>query len=857
MEGKATRITKFLEGSDKRFIIPVYQRNYSWKLENCRQLYNDLIQLAHTGRSTHFFGSLVSVYSGRSEEFLIIDGQQRVTTVSLLLLAIHNILKEGKLVAENQSLTDKICNEYLVDKYAPSEKRIKLKASNKDLDAFERLFDEEPSGYEKSSDITINYQYFYDRILKEEVTIDALYEAIGKLEVINIIVCENDNPQLIFESLNSTGVDLTEGDKIRNFVLMGQKPSDQEIFYKKYWRKIEDCTGGDSKNSNGLSLFIRDYLSVMLQQTPSMDKIYPVFKQYFSMKDCSVEDLLKELLEYARFYKTLTRSQFEDEIVKASLFRLNYLETTVSRPFFLQVLKLHKQGLLTVEELRKIFLLVEDYLFRRNICDAPTNSLNKIFLTLNREIYRFDGTYDNYIEKMKFALISKRESGRFPEDEEFLTALSEKQVYLMRGRYKNYLFERFENFGTEETKDVYTLIENGKYSIEHIMPQTLTPAWRTALGEGYGEIHSVWKHRLANLTLTAYNSNYSNKPFVDKRDCEQGFKNSGLRMNQMIAHKEKWTLDELVERNSLMVSKALKIWSYPFTQYKPEERQLDFVTLDDEDVVLTGRQIAKFSYKESEYLVPSWNGMYERVLNMIHSEDPSLLTELAYESDPNVELSVWVSTSSASAGHSIKITPNLFVVMPTGVQQKINLLRRFFNLFRIDPSCLTFYLKDQDDAPSSVNNPKRHDIRKKYWGYALPFMRERFGEGGMFSNTSPSKDNWIPGFFGVSGCSIVCVANYDSVRVEIYFGKKDKLKNKAAFDCVYKHKSEIEEKLGGSIRWERFDNKKASRISYELKGVSIENETDWTRMAKFHAEWSKKFYDVITPYVKGFHSSIQ
>ena len=291
MDGKAIKLLKYLDGSDKRFIIPVYQRNYSWKVENCRQLYDDLVKLIRKKRKLHFFGSLVSVYNGIQEEFLIIDGQQRVTTISLLLLAMHNILKEKKLVANDNRLIDKIFEEYLVDKYAPSEKRIKLKAVNKDLEAFEKLFDEEPSEYIPNSDVTINYQYFYDRILKEEITIDELYDAVSKLMVINITVGEDDNPQLIFESLNSTGVDLTEGDKIRNYVLMGQSAENQEAFYKKYWSKIELCTGNNNNNNNGVSLFVRDYLSVKRQATPSMDKIYVVFKAYvnetgIAMRNC-------------------------------------------------------------------------------------------------------------------------------------------------------------------------------------------------------------------------------------------------------------------------------------------------------------------------------------------------------------------------------------------------------------------------------------------------------------------------------------------------------------------------------------------------------------------------------------------
>ena len=855
MDGKAIKFIKYLDGSEKRFIIPVYQRNYSWKVENCRQLYDDLVKLSVNEGKMHFFGSLVSVYNGVSEEFLIIDGQQRVTTISLLLLAIHNLLKEGKLVAEDQKLIEKVYKKYLVDEYDPTEKRIKLKAANKDLVAFEKLFDEEPSEYIPNSDITINYTYFYERIQKEEISIDALYEAISRLMVINITVGEDDNPQLIFESLNSTGVDLTEGDKIRNYVLMGQKPEEQEAFYKKYWSKIEFCTGNDNNNNNGVSLFIRDYLSVMRQSTPSMDKIYPVFKSYVAEKNISIEDLLKELLDYARLYEVLIKSQFTDEVVNASIYRLNYLETTVSRPFFLQVLNLHKQGILTNKDLREIFLMVENYLFRRNICEVPTNALNKIFLTLNREIHRYDGTYDNYVEKMMFALTSKKESGRFPDDQEFSTALSEKQVYLMRGHYKNYLFERFENFGTDEIKDVFIRIENGKYTIEHIMPQTITPAWKAALGDDSSAIHATWLHRLANLTLTAYNSSYSNNPFLDKRDAENGFKNSGIRMNQLIAQKDKWTLAELEERDEYMVSKALSIWSYPSTDYKPEENQLESVTLDD-DVNMTGSQIAKFSYKNTEQAVESWTDMYARILRILHTEDTSILTGLAYTSDSSIELASHVASTPEEFNNKVQIASNIYVWTGTGTQHKFNTLKRFFTLFGADPADLVFYLKDQGETNSTENTPERYEIRKRYWTFALPYIQEKFGESGTFSNVNPTTSNWISGFFGVGGFNVTCTANFDCARVQFYLGKSDREKNKASFDYLYKHKVEIEEKLGNRLKWERADENKASYITYELAGVSVSNETDWIRMAKFHAEWSKKLCEVILPILKELYPSV-
>ena len=283
---------------------------------------------------------------------------------------------------------------------------------------------------------------------------------------------------------------------------MGQPQEKQELYYNKYWSKIEVCTNNDNNNNNGVSLFVRDYLSAMRQSTLSMNRIYPVFKAYVSEKNPDMETLLQDLLYYARLYEVLTKATYPDEAVNSSIERLNYLETTITRPFLLQVMDHNKQGILSVKDLREILSVIENYMFRRNICEVPTNALNIIFLTLNRDVHRYDGTYDNYVEKMKYALVSKRESGRFPDDNDFSTALSEKQVYLMRGHFKNYLFERFENYGTDEIKDVYKRIENGKYTIEHIMPRTLTRAWSEALGDEYEEIHTNWQHRLANLTLT-------------------------------------------------------------------------------------------------------------------------------------------------------------------------------------------------------------------------------------------------------------------------------------------------------------------------------------------------------------------
>ncbi|MBO4312262.1 MAG: DUF4268 domain-containing protein, partial [Desulfovibrionaceae bacterium] len=348
---------------------------------------------------------------------------------------------------------------------------------------------------------------------------------------------------------------------------------------------------------------------------------------------------------------------------------------------------------------------------------------------------------------------------------------------------------------------------------------------------------------------------------AEKLNAPNGFKNSGIRMNQIIAQKDKWTRAELEDRDSYMVKQALEIiWSYPVTKYKPEEKQLYSIALDA-DSDFTGKQIAKFAYKDSEQAVKSWTDMYARVLQMLHSEDDSVLTGLAYTSDPNIELAAHVFSSpnelnSKYHNSNVQIAPGIYVWTGMSTQYKLNTLRRFFACFGADPSDLVFYMKEQDNENAADDNPERYEIRKKYWTFALPFIQEKFGENGSFSNVHATTSNWISGFFGVGGFNVTCTANYDCASVQFYLGKTDKNKNKEAFDYLYNHKAEIEEKLGEHIKWERADANKASYMTYKLEGVSVTNETDWKRMAKFHAEWSKKFCDVMLPLLKTIFPSI-
>lgn len=840
MKGSECRLIEYMEGSKKRFIIPVYQRNYDWKTENCKQLYDDLVKVIKNKRRSHFFGSLVSVYepSGRNTEFLVIDGQQRLTTVSLLLLAMYNLIKSGIITPKDVYLDKQIYEDFLVDKYQPEETRIKLKPVKNDQKAFGKLFNDARE-HIRESNLTTNYNYFYERIQKQEISIDELFDAICRLEIINITLNNEDNSQLIFESLNSTGLDLSEGDKIRNFILMGLPSKEQDEYYDKYWNRIEECTKYD------VSSFVRDYLSIKQLAIPSQKKIYISFKDYVDQKSIETEELLKDLLAYAKRYKILLSGGTENKALDACIYRLNRLETTVTRPFFLEVLRLYDENKLDISEVSEIFLITENYLFRRAICDLPTNALNKIFSTLHREIARYEGNDVGYLEKFKYALLSKKDRARFPDDDEFAERFTERPIYQMNSKNKIYIMERLENYSTLEDKDVYGHCDDGTYSIEHIMPQHLTPTWIKVLGEDYEEIHEMWLHRIANLTLTAYNSKYSNSTFEEKKSMKNGFEDSGIRMNTYIAKKDKWTLAELEERNQYLMGRALEIWAAPTSTFKPAERQMDSYTLDD-DTSLSGRLIARFSYKNTEQPVSSWVEMFQKVLQILYAEDKSVITKLAASKDDGLALNF--TMNEADFKKTVEIGDGIYVWTNTSTQSKLSILNKVFRLYDADPSDLVFYLRDENESAEEEAGT-RYELRRKYWAYALEIIKETHGEGGPFANVNPSKDNWISGFIGINGFKISCIANFNFARVDLYLGKVKKEENKKAFDMLMTHKDYIEKALGVSLVWSRGDDIKISKISYQLNGVSIKNETDWLQMARFHAEWSKKFYDVIVPYL--------
>lgn len=687
MNGQAKPLVKFLDGSDTRFIIPVYQRNYDWKIENCRQLYDDLKKVIENERESHFFGSVVSVANtkGASSEMLIIDGQQRITTISLLFLAVVNLLKEGKITSEKPNLCEKIENTYLLDPYQPEEKKVKLKPIKDDQDAFLKLFDTDEE-YNHASNVTQNYLYFYNRILDGELTADEIFTAVCSLVIIDISLDpQKDDAQLIFESLNSTGLDLSEGDKIRNFVLMGKEPDKQEQFYNKYWNKIEKDTGYE------VSDFVRYYLTVVLSKTPTIKEIYSVFKDYVEKNKIETEVLLQDMLKYARYYKQIRNAVTGNAKVDLIMKRLNVLDMSVSIPYLMAVMDYKEKNSMSEDEFAKILITLETYIFRRLICGVPTNALNKIFSMLHRDCLKYKKDDVAYVDVLIYLLVSKAGSGRLPKDSEFLIGLEEKNIYSMQSKNKMYLFDRFENGDSVEHTNVVELMEDGTYTIEHVMPQTLSVSWKEALGANYQEVYDKWINRLANLTLTGYNSQYSNRAFIDKNNAEKGFKDSHLHINSMIAECNEWTEKELIKRNNLLKEKALKLWAYPETNFEPAVAINEKHYLDD-DFDFTGRKIASYTFLDTPYSADSWSEMYQQVVRFLFELDSTIIYKLVKE-----ETGLGYHFSEKESSGFVEIAPKVYLYVASSTRSKIGNLRRLFELYQLDGSELGLEIQNNTE----------------------------------------------------------------------------------------------------------------------------------------------------------------
>ncbi|WP_120993949.1 DUF262 and DUF1524 domain-containing protein [Helicobacter pylori] len=567
MYAEATTLLEFFKQTQThQFVIPIYQRLYSWKKEQCEQLWDDIIKIGGNDKMNgHFIGFIlyVGVDDRHSNPLLIIDGQQRLTTITLLFIALRN--------RSSDEVKRKEMESYLINSGNDGDKKFRLILSESDKDTLLSLIDKDrrkPS--EPSLKIVENFKLFEKWIRENTDKLETIFKGLEKLMIVWIALKkEKDDPQLIFESMNSKGIELTQTDLIRNYIIMETEIEKQEGFYNQYWRAMEENFKQSEKQSKREDLFnkfVRHYLTIKIGKIPNEKRVYEAFKDYQQKEGIEIEDLLKDLQKYCGYFCQIAFKKEDDKDLNKALGFLVDLEMDVIYPLLLELYSDYSDGVLSKQDFIPIIALIESYICRRAVCGLGTNSLNKVFPSFTKHIQK-----DEYFKSLKVHFGYLTEKQRFPNNDEFKEHFITIDFYHFQK--KEYFLERLENFDTKEPVDTQ------KCNIEHIMPQTLTPKWEGDLGENFEAIHEKYLHTIGNLTLTGYNSEYSNNSFQEKRDMEKGFKQSSLKLNQSLKDLESFGEKEIEKRANDLADWALKIWTYPkldaetLEKYKPKKEK--------------------------------------------------------------------------------------------------------------------------------------------------------------------------------------------------------------------------------------------------------------------------------------------
>ena len=558
MQAGPVSFLKIFDGKIQ-YVLPKYQRHYSWDREQCLQLWNDIINMHRRNKNSYFIGSIVNkadktMPSGvKVQQFVIIDGQQRIATLMLLLIALRNYSRENEGVKNIKP--DEIENGQIKNQYAEGQEKYKLLLTGEDKTVLLSLIDSKPIPQNTRSKLLENYNFFFEKISQNEIEPSELYEAIGRLQIVNITLDADDDAQAIFESLNSTGKDLLRSDLIRNFILMGLNHKDQTEVYERFWEPMEKLFGNDEQ-SKLMDDFFRDYLTMKLPRIVKEGQVYEEFKRWYynSEFEKKILELCKDIYNFAEHYTNIIFAKSSNKTLKILYSHIKELKMTVSYPFLMRVHEDFRNGLITEENLIEIVKLCISCVVRRYICGIEANGLNKAFIYFRNGI-----KIDDYMNSLKASWINLERSSRFPNDEEFLTAFLSKDIFHMDKR-RFYILGSLENFENKEP------VNPQNFTIEHVMPQNenLSKAWRDELGANWNEIHKKYLHTIGNLTLTAYNSELGDRPFMEKMTMKQGgYIATGLRLNSFIREQKHWNEDTITERAKILAQLALKIWEYP------------------------------------------------------------------------------------------------------------------------------------------------------------------------------------------------------------------------------------------------------------------------------------------------------
>jgi uncharacterized protein with ParB-like and HNH nuclease domain len=604
MKAGELKVEDFLASNKTQFVIPVYQRNYDWTMSQCKQLLDDILDVGtNKKRNAHFIGSIVFIHddvytAARLKELTIIDGQQRLTTLTLIYLVVYRLAK----VLGDEELVSEITETYLINKFAPEGEKLKLRPTENNDKALKYLLrSDDDEEFKDFSKIIDNFNYFKGRITEENYQF--VLAGLSKLLFVEIsLERDKDDPQRIFESLNSTGLELSQADLIRNYILMGLTRRHQNKIYQNYWEVIEKLAKDESLNLSRVSDFIRDYLTLENKKIPNKGKVYLEFKTKYPTT--TVEELevnLAKIKTLAKFYNRLINPRNEpDNEIRLQLEYISRLEINVAFPFLMKVYYDYANSIIDKITFIEVLELVQSFSWRRFILGLPTNALNKIFMSLYDKV---DTSY--YLFSIQKSLLQRSGVQRFPKNAEFIDALKVRDVYNVKSKNRIYLFERLENF---ENNERVVIDGNPNITVEHIFPQNPDPKWKTLLGnEQYAYIRENYLNTIGNLTLSGNNGKLGNKPFIEKRDLKEGgYRDSRLWLNKYLSMVDKWDEEEIENRFAQIVNRVLKIWKFPdivvdddsdngevniFEADDPKYRKLEYAVFFDQKIEVN--QVAK------------------------------------------------------------------------------------------------------------------------------------------------------------------------------------------------------------------------------------------------------------------------
>ena len=829
MEAKQTQIQIFIQTPKVQFVIPVYQRNYDWSIQQCGDLFRDIISVVEENRVSHFIGSIVYLHQGimitsEVRELVIIDGQQRLTTINILYVALYRFAKEKGLHQQDEIYTSFLTNQHVQHESS----KLKLKQTDNNAIAFKAILNGTENELDKYSNVKENFSYFKSQI--NEGNFLTILGGLQRLIFVEIALeRDKDDPQRIFESLNSTGLDLSQSDLIRNFILMDLEPKEQSKIYDQIWNPIEENARDLVRQKSMVSDYIRDYLTLKTKRIPNKGKVYEEFKKlYINKKDDSFQQELETIKALSVHYRKLINPQvITDSVLRRELEYISRLEINVAFPFLLQVFEDCENGVIDQPTLIKILKLIQSFTWRRFIVGLPTAALNKIFMTLYSEI-----DHEDYFESLCVALLKKRGSVKFPNDQEVRSALYDKDLYNTQSKNRSYFFELLENHNNRE----YVNTASDLITIEHIFPRNPDNKWLNDLSTSeFSEFKEYKLNTIANLTLSGNNGALSNLAFINKRDMntdgkEQGYAFSRLWLNDYLKKQDFWNLEKYNERFEIIYDRFLQIWQFPDVVLPLIETDSEQNIFDAEPPI--NKKLEYFIFENTKVEEPVIAKMYFYVLRELYEKNPELLLE------NNQIIKVTKNQSDFRAPQ--ELINGYFIESNIDSNSKFSYLKKMLIVFELEDELIIKY-----NSELAEDGVERFTRRRKFWGELLAELNHPI----LFQRVSPSKDYWLIAGAGISGLSYTLLITKSYTAIEFSINRASKEDNKRIFNSIEKNKSEIEERFGYPLLWEIMSESKMSRIKYQLDNVNFYVDSDLETIKAFFIENLAPFYEAFNPVV--------